>query len=60
VAWARKHERVGTPAKLRNAHGAFRPQPEESGPLGEHTDEVLHEIGYDDAAIARLREQRVV
>jgi formyl-CoA transferase len=24
--------------------------------LGEHTDEVLHEIGYDDARIAALRE----
>ena len=28
--------------------------------LGEHTDEVLRELGYDDAGIARLREQRVV
>ena len=27
---------------------------------GEHTDDVLHELGYDDAAIARLREQQVV
>ncbi|MDP6832945.1 MAG: CoA transferase [Alphaproteobacteria bacterium] len=28
--------------------------------LGEHTDEVMHELGYDDAAIAELREKRVV
>jgi crotonobetainyl-CoA:carnitine CoA-transferase CaiB-like acyl-CoA transferase len=27
---------------------------------GEHTEEVLRELGYDDAAIARLREQKVV
>jgi crotonobetainyl-CoA:carnitine CoA-transferase CaiB-like acyl-CoA transferase len=27
---------------------------------GEHTDDVLHELGYDNAAIARLREQQVV
>ena len=28
--------------------------------LGEHTDEVLRGLGYDDAQIARLRERRVV
>jgi crotonobetainyl-CoA:carnitine CoA-transferase CaiB-like acyl-CoA transferase len=28
--------------------------------LGEHTDEVLREIGYDDTDIARLREERAV
>lgn len=28
--------------------------------LGEHTDEVMHELGYDDAAIAAFREKRVV
>lgn len=27
---------------------------------GEHTDEVLHELGYDDAAIAALREARIL
>ena len=39
-----------TPARL------DRPPPR----LGEHTDEVLRELGYDDAAIAALRAQRVV
>jgi len=39
-----------TPASLR------RPAPW----LGEHNDEVLHEAGYDDAQIARLKAQRVV
>ena len=28
--------------------------------LGEHTDAVLREIGYDDAAIERLRRQGIV
>jgi formyl-CoA transferase len=28
--------------------------------LGEHTDELLRELGHDDAAIASLRERKVV
>ena len=28
--------------------------------LGEHTDEVLHELGYDTSEIARLHEQGAV
>jgi crotonobetainyl-CoA:carnitine CoA-transferase CaiB-like acyl-CoA transferase len=28
--------------------------------LGQHTDEVLAELGYDNAAVAELRAQRVV
>ena len=27
---------------------------------GEHTDEVLHEFGYDDATIANLRARKVI
>ncbi len=40
----------GTPAEFR------MPAPQ----LGEHTDEVLRELGFDAAAIASLREQKVV
>ncbi len=28
--------------------------------LGEHTDEVLAELGYDDAKIARLRDDGII
>jgi crotonobetainyl-CoA:carnitine CoA-transferase CaiB-like acyl-CoA transferase len=34
----------------------LRPTPE----LGQHTDEILHELGYNDAAIAQLRAREVV
>ena len=41
--------------------GATPPRIRRRAPrLGEHTDEVLREIGYDDDAIARLRAQRVI
>jgi formyl-CoA transferase len=47
----------GVVPKLSVTPGGF----EGGGPaLGQHTDEVLHELGYDDAAIARLRAARVV
>jgi formyl-CoA transferase len=39
------------------------PEPEQLRPtpdLGQHTDEVLHELGYNDAAIAELRARDVV
>ena len=41
--------------------GSREDQPTVAPPqLGEHTDEVLAELGYDDAGIERLRDQEVV
>ena len=40
----------GTPISYRNAAPA----------LGQHTDEVLHELGLDDAAIAKLRANKSI
>ena len=28
--------------------------------IGQHTDEIMREIGFDDAAIARFREQKII
>ena len=39
-------------ARFSETPGEFRPQ---IGVTGEHTDEILGELGYDDAAIAMLR-----
>ena len=40
---------------------AGEPAPNRSAPaLGEHTDALLAEIGYDTEAIVRLRDARVV
>ena len=44
-------------------HMSRYPQPDELRPTpeqGEHTDEVLRELGYDAAAIARLRESGII
>ena len=50
-------ELVAQPIKLSDAEFRVRsPTPE----LGEHTDEVLAEAGYDDAAIAALRAAEVI
>ena len=49
---------VGQPINLSDA-----PQPETLGPtpeLGEHTEEVLAELGYDGSAIAALRAGKVI
>ena len=46
-----------TPIELSATPGAYRrPAPL----LGEHTDEILARLGYDAAAIAALRDERVI
>ena len=45
-----------TPVKLSKTPGTIR---QRTAMLGEHTDEILAELGYDSAAIANLREKRV-
>jgi crotonobetainyl-CoA:carnitine CoA-transferase CaiB-like acyl-CoA transferase len=48
---------LGIPLKLGTTPGSIRrPAPM----LGEHTDEILREMGYDDASISNLRRQKVV
>ncbi len=46
-----------TPVKLSQTPGSIRNRAPQ---LGEHTDEILRQIGYGDGDIARLREQRVI
>jgi len=47
---------VGSPIKF----SAFTPQVTGAPLLGEHSDEVLAELGYDGPAIAALRENKVI
>ena len=50
-------EMFSTPVRLSENPGSLRsPAPL----LGQHTEEVLEELGYDDAGIQRLREQKVI
>jgi len=51
------HRMPGIPIKLSDTPGSLRTPPPR---LGQHTDEVLRELGYDDAAIGRLRADGVV
>jgi len=48
---------VGVPIRLSDTPGAIRG----FAPWkGQHVDEVLREVGYDDGAIARFKDQQVV
>ena len=48
---------IGAPIKFSENEASVRTAPPV---LGQHTDSVLGEIGYDAAAIAELRQKRVV
>jgi len=48
---------LGVPVKLSDTPGAVRTPPPR---LGEHTDAVLHDLGFSDDAIAGLRRQKVI
>ena len=48
---------IGIPVKLSETPGTIR---QRAATLGEHTDEILAELGHDAATIARLRDARVV
>jgi crotonobetainyl-CoA:carnitine CoA-transferase CaiB-like acyl-CoA transferase len=48
---------LGVPVKLSSTPGAVRTPPPR---LGEHTDAVMHELGYSAGAIADLRRQKVI
>lgn len=48
---------MGTPVELSGTPGSIR---QRAPTLGEHTDRILEELGYDAAQIAALREKRVV
>jgi crotonobetainyl-CoA:carnitine CoA-transferase CaiB-like acyl-CoA transferase len=48
---------LGLPVKLTTEPGAIRSAPPR---LGEHSAEVLHELGYDDASIAALAAEGIV
>jgi crotonobetainyl-CoA:carnitine CoA-transferase CaiB-like acyl-CoA transferase len=48
---------VGQPFTLSRTDSALTTATPEAG---EHTDEILHELGYDDAAIAELRNQHAI
>ena len=47
---------VGSPIKF----SSFKPDIKGAPLLGEHSDEVLAELGYDGPAIAAMRENKVI
>jgi crotonobetainyl-CoA:carnitine CoA-transferase CaiB-like acyl-CoA transferase len=55
--------RYGAMTMLRRApriNGAREPHQRMPPLLGEHTEEVLRELGYDDASLAKLRAAKVI
>jgi CoA:oxalate CoA-transferase len=48
---------VGIPVKLSETPGGVGPAAPQ---LGEHTEEILHWLGYDAAAVDRLRQEKVL
>jgi crotonobetainyl-CoA:carnitine CoA-transferase CaiB-like acyl-CoA transferase len=48
---------LGLPVKFSETPGDVHRLPPE---LGEHTDEILHEIGLEEDDVGRLREQKIV
>jgi crotonobetainyl-CoA:carnitine CoA-transferase CaiB-like acyl-CoA transferase len=40
--------------------GVDKVRPRKAPGVGEHSDQILREIGYDDTVIAKLRENRIV
>jgi len=58
-----EHPRMGKMRLVGSAIELSRTPPQISAPpptLGEHADQVLRELGYDEAAIARLKEEGVI
>jgi formyl-CoA transferase len=58
-----KRERYGDMTMLRRApriNGAREPKQKMPPLLGEHTQAVLKELGYDEAAVAKLREAKAI
>jgi crotonobetainyl-CoA:carnitine CoA-transferase CaiB-like acyl-CoA transferase len=48
---------MSTPVELSETPGEIRHRPPT---LGEHTDQIMAELGYSESEIAELRENRVV